>query len=285
MSMEYIRFNKFGMKLVEVEFLRKSVKIDGRKRSFKLLYPAYYFDARFNMSPYPGFDGERGTCYYRILPQGVNLRYKCVQDCIENLWWIAFDEYFSDVVVLKTDDSKMGLPDEDDETYKMYNTGSLEPDEARFERLAINVLKANVTDAESERKLISMLEFLIFNWYERLVYVDEAGWNLLHFAAKYATPNIMRALLRLANGFYGNSIKPFFNSTTIYGNSALDLAKKRTDAQRSEIISLLEKYSIDFLIEGNGAEAKVMQAATVLTELIVFHHLECQSVIDLFEML
>jgi len=287
MSIEYKRFedSQTGKELVEVEFWRKDVKINGRKCGLKLLYPAIYFDARFYMLPSPGSNGERGMCYYTPLPQGITLPYKCAEDCIENLWWIAFDKWYYDVAVLKTDDSKMGLPDEDDHSYKTYNRGSLEPDEARFKRLAINVLKANVTNVESERKLIAMLEFLILNWCERLAYVDEAGWNLLHFAAKYATPNIMRALLRLVDKYYGENIKLLYNSSTEYGNTAIMLAKKRTDGHRGEIISLLEKYSIDFLIEGNGAQAKVMQAVVVIKDLVILHNVECQSLIDLFQML
>jgi hypothetical protein len=287
MSIEYkiIYDNKTGKELVEVEFSRKWVKIDGRKCSFKLLYPSYYFDARFYTIPSPGSDGQRGMCYYNPLPEGITLPYKCVRDCIDNLWWIGFDEWFSDVVVLKTDYSKMGLPDENHELYKIYNRGSLNPNENRFKSLAMYVLKANVTDAESERKLIAMLEFLILNWCERLTYVDDGGWTLFHFAAKYASPNIMRALIQLADKFYGDNIKPLYSSSSQYGKTAIILAKNRTDGHRGEIISLLEKYSIDFLIEGLSAEAKVMQAVVVLKELVVLHDVECQSLIDLFKMI
>ena len=283
MSIEFKRFKDNDKDVVEVEYWGKSVKIDGRYRPFKLKYPADLFDAIFYMIPSAGSDGKRGMCNYRPLPEGKTLPYKCVLDCIENLWWIAFHKWYYDVLVLKTDDSKIGLPDEDDHSYKTYNRDFLKPDENRFKRLAINVLKANVTDVESERKLIAMLEFLILNWCERLAYVDEAGWNLLHFAAKYATPNIMRALLRLVDKYYGENIKLLYNSSTEYGNTAIMLAKKRTDAHRGEIISLLEKYSINFLIEGLGAEAKVMQAVILFKELIVLHEIECQSLKDLCE--
>jgi hypothetical protein len=92
---------------------------------------------------------------------------------------------------------------------------------------------------------MSMLTFLIINWPERLCYVEELGGrNLIEIAALWSTPYTMKVLLKLADEFYGDTIKDFFEEPfRKKGGIARYVAQRvKNDDHCRKIVLLLNKY-------------------------------------------
>jgi hypothetical protein len=227
-----------GHKITDPDLGNKAyVEVKSESKKTTLVYPRVLFDERFTIYEECIRSGKLTCQKIALNVPSITVEPKGPEEFLSNLAWISFDFWFSDKVVLKTVQNRF------DSLFRERPVLEIDYDE-KFKCLAVYVLKARVTaDTESEIKAIALLEFLIINWFERLLYVDGAGWNLLHFAAKYATPNIMRALLQLADKYYEvDEIKLFFESSTNFGNTGIKLANNRTDVHGPEIVSLLEKY-------------------------------------------
>jgi hypothetical protein len=275
LAMEFDDPELGGETYFTVIFPRK-VLVDGKEVELILDYPKHYFDEIFIRNPHT----ER--CEYR---KHISLGYESPETCLNHNYWIAFHYWFHDLVVLKTDDSDKSIVREKGNYRIVYNSLQ-KSDKDRFKMLVWSLFSSTFYTPECERKKITMLKFLVINWPERLKYQNSFGFNLLHFAAEVASPNIIRAFLQLADKYYGNDIKDFFISCSRNGLNVIMMAKGRKDKHRDEIVLLLEEYfSFEFLFQGNISEKIITYTAIVLQELLVYHHLDCESLIDLFLMM